>query len=133
MAEYVVADGRSVEIGRLIPDGRYNAYACDRGHHNLALDLDEGVTPMFLTCRRIDGCGDPTCWCGLKPGEECGARSVSAVYPEQAVPPHLFPVRIIWRRPTAAERGDPSAGDHYAQGGLALEWVRPDQKGPEHA
>lgn len=122
-----LADGREVEIGVPIEGGRYNAYACDRGHHNLTLDLDEGTTPMFLTCRRTDGCGDPGCWCGLMPGEECGERSVSAGYPNRAVPEHLFPVQVVWRRATQGQlkRERREGGDYYRSGGLHPEWTHP--------
>ena len=102
-------DRREVTIDRYVEGVRYNVYACESGHHNLSMDVDEGVTPMFLTCR-VDG---------------CGARSSSMMYPKGEPPTHLFPVRIIWRRATNGElkRERREGGEHYRLGGLALEWA----------
>lgn len=110
MADHKLADGRTVVVDRVAPAAkRYNVYACDNGHHNLSMDLDEGVTPMFLMCRR-DG---------------CGARSVSSGYPAGDPPEHLFPVRVIWRKATKGEmkRERRKGGEHFALGGLQMEWV----------
>lgn len=105
-------DGRDVVIDRPVESfiGQYNVYQCERGHHNLSLDVDKGVTPMFLVCR-VDG---------------CGATSSSTMYPKGEPPAHLFPVRVLWRRPTNGElkRERREGGEHYKLGGLALEWVR---------
>lgn len=104
-------DGREVEINEPIPErlGHYNVYQCENGHHNLSLDVDDGTTPMFLTCR-VNG---------------CGGQSSSMMYPHGEPPAHLFPVRVLWRRPTNGElkRERREGGEHYRLGGLALEWV----------
>lgn len=110
---YRLRDGRDVVIDRVTTAAlRYNVYACDNGHHNLSMDLDEGVTPMFLTCRRLG----------------CGARSVSSMYPKGEPPAHLFPVRVIWRRATNGEikRERREGGDHFVRGGLQMEWTTYD-------
>jgi hypothetical protein len=117
-------DGREVEVGEPIPGGRYNGYVC-RGeagkmrvedsrmvmgpalHTLLSLDVDDGVTPMFV-------------WC---PDHDCEA--VSEGYPPGAPPTALFPVRMVWRHATRGEekRERREGGNHYRQGGLAREWV----------
>jgi hypothetical protein len=102
-------DGREVNLEEYSPRYKYNIYSCRNGHRNLAMLVDEGVTPMFLSCRRTG----------------CSAWSESAMFPEGPPPQELFPVRIVSRKPTKDElrraRRD-NFIDHYTQGGLALEW-----------
>lgn len=70
------------------------------------MDVDDGVTPFLTTC--------PT----------HGVYAESSFYPPTVVMhPSLWPVQLVWRRATASERKRERRehGNHYAQGGLALE------------
>lgn len=105
-------DGRHFDRMKQDDRYKYNVYVCERGHQNLSCDIDEGVTPMFLMCRR----GVPA----------CGAQSESSMYPSGRIPFNLFPVKVVWRHPTKEEmriaRRDGYA-DHYEKGGLHMEWI----------
>lgn len=96
----------------MMPAGSINAWECPVcGHLTVAVHVDEGVTPMFLGCRR-------------KPG--CTGRAVSSGYPSLPVPERI---RLLcaweWFRPSATQmkryrREDPAMFQHCAQGGLEL-------------
>lgn len=58
-----------------------NAYTCDTcGLNTVTIDVDLGVTPMFLACRRTPG---------------CKGRGVSAGYPK-ADPPAELLAHLDW-------------------------------------
>lgn len=86
-----------------------NAYKCDTcGRCTVTIDVDPGVTPMFLACRRTDG---------------CRGTGVSAGYPASPIPPNLqqhldwewaIPTREEWAQLSSAER------EHVEKGGLIL-------------
>ena len=44
---------------------RKNVYTCEQGHRTVTVDINYGVTPMFLICKT----------------EGCGAKATSAMYP----------------------------------------------------
>lgn len=99
--------------------GRENAYRCDDcGKFTTTIDVDEGVTPMFLGCRATPG---------------CKGRAVSSCYPEGPRPAHIPPPAFEWYRPTPkqARRMGREMADHVARGGLALRPVRAGNPDPE--
>ena len=125
-----LADGREFDTTQAIEGVRYNAYGCpgtaanatrvEHGpggttvapgkvaHWLLSMDVDEGVTSFMVTC------------------PDHGLTAESAFYPKNIVMrPSLWPVRMIWRKPTASELKQErrAGGDHYRSGGLAREWV----------
>lgn len=123
MSTFTLRDKRQVEIDSPIPGGRYNVNVCGGGgdwdsraprmlerdvkHSLLSLDVDEGVTPMLVRC------------------PDDGDTAQSCGYPKGEPPAHLFPVRMIWRKPTNGElkRERREGGEHYKLGGLSREWV----------
>lgn len=111
-----IRDGREVETAQLVDSYRYNMYLCEVQHRILSVDIDTGVTPMFITCRLRRNKTSPI----------CGARAVSQMYPPGPPPEYLFPVNVVWRKPTKSElkqaRRD-NMLDHFTQGGLQMEWV----------
>jgi hypothetical protein len=104
-----LADGREFDPAVFVMGLRYNAYTCQRRHVLLSVDLDEGVTPMFVHC------------------PDDGSRATSSGYPKDPPPPYLFPVRMVWRKATKGEfkqeREVGGRGGYFASGGLAREWV----------
>jgi len=106
-------DGREFNEKSYDPRYKYNMYVCSRGHQVLSCDLDMGVTPMFVTCRRGGLSG-------------CGLTGESQMYP--AGPPNSFnfPVELVWRKPTKGElrraRRD-NFIDYFDKGGLQMEWI----------
>jgi hypothetical protein len=102
-----------------------NAYWCKVcGHYIVTVDLDEGVTPMFLACRVQ---GEPN-----DPANTCTGTMQSMMYP-----PHPWPktdgfgVAIPteptweWYKPDERElarmrRKDPAGYEHVRKGGLLL-------------
>lgn len=114
---YTDPKGREFLIDRYLDTytGKYNLYICKAGHHNLSLDIDEGVTPMFLVCRFK-----------IKHRRICGQQAHSSMYrltPSQVQ--SFRPVKIIWREPSPRELrvASPAMLEHYQKGGLHLEWI----------
>lgn len=99
---HVLQDGRAIIVDRPT-GGSYNVYACKFGHQLLSLDVDAGTTPMFVAC------------------PDDGSTAESRGY-QVKLSPRLFPVRMIWRRPTSSELRKDKSG-HFAAGGLQREWV----------
>lgn len=96
----------------MMPKGSINAWKCDTcGGLTVAIHADEGVTPMWLACRRTPGC----------PG-----NAVSAGYPPPPIPPHILDLLAWeWFRPTAQQvrrmkRTNPEMAAHIERGGLDL-------------
>lgn len=107
-----LADGRHFDETKYDPRYKYNMYVCRKGHQTLSCDVDLGVTPMFIICRR--------------PG--CDATSESQMYPDPAgLEPHHFPVRLVFRLPTKDEKRKARRDnyiDHYDRNGLAMEFLK---------
>jgi hypothetical protein len=88
--------------------GRENAYLCStcRGY-TTTIDLDDGVTPMFVRCRAKAG---------------CNGRAASMMYPKGLRPDFIPAPAWEWYRPV--EGTDPpltrAERDHVEQGGLLL-------------
>lgn len=86
-----------------------NAYHCQKcGRNTVTIDVDPGVTPMFLGCRRTEG---------------CTGSAVSSGYPEAKPPQHVLDhLDWEWALPTGFEyaRLDAAMRDHVDQGGLVL-------------
>lgn len=73
-----LANGREFDSTKYDERYKYNIYVCEKEHQILSVDIDHGVTPMFVTCRIMEGIR----W--------CGARATSSMYPKPPVPDHLF-------------------------------------------
>lgn len=107
-------------------DGRLNAYWCESCNgYIVTIDIDEGVTPMFLACRVK---GDPA-----DPGNDCRGRMHSMMYPALPWPATdgfntAIPTVPTWEwyKPDAQEmkryrrRGDAETIEHVRKGGLLL-------------
>lgn len=100
-------------------DGRrYNGYICDRklggcGGVYLTVDLDKGVTPMFMPCLTTPN---------------CGGMANSMGYP-RTPPPKKVPLLVEWYSPESGSLDDmtPKMIDHVMKGGL-LRRPGPDAK-----
>lgn len=108
------------------PQARKNAYWCQSCHgYVVTIDLDEGVTPMFLACRVK---GEPS-----DPANDCQGRMHSMMYPEEPWPAtdgydNPIPTEPTWEwyKPFEPElkryrrRGDEATLEHVRKGGLLL-------------
>lgn len=86
------------------PD-RINGWLCKVCQRwTVTVDVDHGVTPMFLACRAAEG---------------CDGTAVSAMYQP---PEDIGEPQWEWYRPTdkQARRMGPGMADHVARGGLAI-------------
>ena len=93
------------------PKGRENVYICEFcGGFTTTIDVDEGVTPMFLDCRASGKTGN------------CPGMAVSQMYPEGRRPGHIPPPTFEWYRPSPeeVEKMDPAMQDHISKGGLEI-------------
>jgi len=91
--------------------GRENVYICPVcGGYTTTIDVDDGVTPMFLRCRATGKVGD------------CPGMAVSEMYPEGPRPAHIPPPAFEWYRPSPAEveKMEPDMQVHVRAGGLEL-------------
>jgi hypothetical protein len=91
------------------PHHGINAYTCPVcGLNTVTIDVDPGVTPAFLGCRRTVG---------------CTGSAVSAGYPDAEPPANLLD-RLEWEWVTPTEREfrklPPEMRDHIDRGGLML-------------
>lgn len=101
---------------------RKNAYWCEDCHgYIVTVDIDEGVTPMFLACRVK---GEPNA-----PGNDCKGTSRSMMYPAEPWPEkdgfgHPIPTEPTWEwyAPGLDEANALSrdAFEHVQKGGLLL-------------
>lgn len=99
---------RQQQIDRT-PHHGINAYTCDDcGLNTVTIDVDPGVTSMFITCRRTPG---------------CSGQAASSGYPD-AEPPPTITLHLDWEwvTPTEAEfkKLSPNMQSHVDQGGLVL-------------
>lgn len=90
---------------------RENGYICAKCRKpTMTVDVDEGVTPMFLGCRATEG---------------CDGMAQSMMYPKGERPKHLPAPAFEWYKPTrkeveATEAEYPGSIQHWEQGGLFL-------------
>lgn len=98
--------------------GEKNVYVCERcSHYTVTIDVDEGVTPMFLACR-ADGELEPT----------CGGTGQSLMYPPEPWPDGVPTTpQFEWYRPSQKELVELGWGEieHVNKGGLLLRKVTP--------
>ena len=91
------------------PHHGVNAYTCDVcGLNTVTIDVDPGVTPMLLACRRTPG---------------CTGTGTSAGYPAGPVPDELLEhLTWEWSTPTEGEfrKLSPAVQDHVERGGPVL-------------
>jgi hypothetical protein len=89
--------------------GRYNAYHCpDCGGYTVTLNVDDGVVPSKLRCRRTEGCA------GM--GESLG-------FPKGPTPDKIKKAaRFEWYRPYKDDpaMSNPILATHVNRGGLLL-------------
>jgi hypothetical protein len=83
---------------------RINSYDCPRGHSTVTIDVDEGVTPMFLNCRTVN----------------CGLQARSSFY---HVPVGLKP-EFEWYKPTDIKKLNPAEKEHVNKGGLLIRKIK---------
>jgi hypothetical protein len=98
------------------PGRRYNGYQCDPkggcGGIYLTVDLDPGVTPMFMPCL-------------ITP--DCEGLAVSLGYP-RALPPAKLPLLLEWYAPDPLYTLPADIEEHVRKGGLVR---RPTDEAPE--
>ena len=88
--------------------GRENVYTCPEcSGYTVTIDVDEGVTPMFLNCRATAG---------------CKGMAHSAMYPEGQRPPWIPAPTFEWFKPVGEDYEKLSAAmkDHVDSDGLDL-------------
>lgn len=96
---------------------RKNAYYCEKcGRYTVTVDVDEGVTPMFLACRASGH--DPR-----DPENPCDGMARSMMYPPPPWPDHpdlnAGPT-WEWYRPTDVAALPDGLREHVEKGGLDL-------------
>ena len=90
---------------------RVNVYTCPEcSGHTVTIDVDEGVTPMFLGCRASGEEGD------------CKGSAQSAGYPKGPRPAHIPAPAWEWYKPSKEEIAamPKEYRSHYENGGLSI-------------
>lgn len=113
-----------------------NAYWCEScGGYIVTIDVDDGVTPMFLSCRVMGDIG---------PENTCHGKMRSMMYPDEPWPvedPAGIPIPTIptweWYMPDPKEvkrlkRKNRELYEHIHKGGLVLRKIS-DGSGPADA
>jgi hypothetical protein len=92
------------------PHHGINAYHCETcGMNTVTIDVDPGVTPAFIACRRTPG---------------CTGTAASSGYPDAEPPPTItLHLDWEWATPTEVEfkKLSPDMQSHVDQGGLVLQ------------
>ena len=99
---------------------KINVYVCEHNCLTVTVDVDEGVTPFFIKCRRL---GDPKRPLNpLLTGEdgECIGTARSSCYPRGPKPSHIPDPQFEWYRPTCLEELSSNERRHVENGGLLL-------------
>lgn len=97
--------------GQADPIPRENAYVCpDCKQPTITVDVDEGVTPMFISCKATEG---------------CEGMAQSMMYPKAPRPSHVPAPAWEWYKPTRdeveeSEKEYPGSIQHWDNGGLFL-------------
>jgi hypothetical protein len=106
---------------------RINVYICQLcGGHTVTVDVDEGVTPFMIKCRKdVPRRFGPRGKASIK--TSCPGSAYSSFYPRGPRPAHIGEPAWEWYKPTDAElvalyRGDILEGmrEHVSKGGLDL-------------
>lgn len=109
-------DGREFDETQILGEYKYNVYRCGARHLILSCDIDEGVTPMWVSCRLRN-------YAQL----QCKYTAESSMYPaRESLTTDLLPVKLVWRKPTAGEYKAAKRdnwNDHFDKGGLQMEWI----------
>lgn len=82
---------------------RYNAYQCEFGCLIVTVDVDKGVTPFEIKCRRKPTKDRPIAKKYLDSDGECIGRARSSFYPKRELPKHYPPVEWEWCLPSEEE------------------------------
>lgn len=105
-----VAKWRQQQQVQRTPHHGINAYHCDTCDKNtVTIDVDPGVTPMFLACRRTP---------------DCPGQATSSGYPSTEPPPAvLLRLEWEWALPTVDQfrKLSPEMKAHVDAGGLVLQ------------
>lgn len=105
------ANRKAGRRGQDNPLPRENAYVCAKCcKPTVTVDVDEGVTPMFIGCRATEG---------------CDGMAQSMMYPKHDRPAHIPAPTFEWYKPTEAEAAEadkeyPGSLEHWKQGGLFM-------------
>lgn len=99
---------------------RINVYVCEYGCHTVTIDVDEGVTPMFIKCRAAPRPDRPIEKRFLDENGECNGRATSSMYPPPPMPSWIGKPTHEWYRPTELSDLDPETREHVERGGLLL-------------
>lgn len=98
---------------------RENCYVCNVCHGlTVTVDVDEGVTPMFIRCKRIDS--QYTEERVIR--KQCNGTARSGLYPKAPRPSTIPAPKFEWYNPTTTELSklDEETQDYVLKGGLLL-------------
>lgn len=94
---------------------RINAYQCEYGCNVITVDVDHGVTPFMIGCRRRSTKERPIQAKYLNEDGFCIGTGKSCFYPKAPLPPHLGQPTWEWYRPSEEDLAKMSKreADHY--------------------
>lgn len=106
--------GRSGKLPRI------NVYVCEYNCNNVTVDVDHGVTPFMIKCRRKSTPQRPIAQKYLDENGECIGTARSCFYPMEPKPAHIPDPTHEWFKPDTFEGLHPDEIDHVKRGGLLL-------------
>jgi hypothetical protein len=79
---------------------RVNAYVCEYGCILVTIDVDDGVTPFMIKCRKKPTKQRPLLPPLMDKHGECKGMARSSFYPKAPIPKNYPPITHEWRKPS---------------------------------
>lgn len=99
---------------------KLNVYVCEYGCYTVTVDVDEGVTPFLIKCRKRSTLDRPIEAKYLGKDGECVGTARSSLYPRKPKPAHIPDPTHEWYKPESTKGLDDFERDHVQNGGLLL-------------
>jgi hypothetical protein len=97
---------------------RINIYRCEHGCITVTVDVDHGVTPFMMQCRRRSTPERPISPAYLDSDGYCIGSATSSFYPRGVS--HQFMPEWEWYKPESADGMSQAEKYHWEKGGLSL-------------
>lgn len=109
-----------MKVGNKHQEPRINVYVCEYNCLTVTVDVDEGVTPFMIKCRRRSTKERPLNPALTGADGECKGTARSSFYPKGPKPRHIGDPTHEWYKPDSLHGLSAAEIQHVRQGGLLL-------------